>query len=150
MNATWVRAVVAVASGLCCGAGLVLSGMSDPRNVLRFLDVLGEWEPRLLFVMASAVAVFGLAYVSVARRRAPLFAPVFSLFPRPRIDVPLVAGAAVFGIGWGISGFCPGPSVVALGSGSLGAVVFVLCFLLGSWAVRLIDESALRGVPDVR
>lgn len=144
MNAAWVRAAVAVAAGLCCGAGLVLSGMSDPRNVLRFLDVLGEWEPRLLFVMASAVGVFALAYVSVMRRQAPLLGLVFSQFPRPRIDARLLTGAAVFGIGWGISGFCPGPSVVALGSGSLGAVVFVLCFLLGSWAVRRIDRSALQ------
>jgi len=114
--------------GLLFGVGLCVSGMSDPSNVLAFLDVSGKWSPNLAGVMLGAIAVHASWLRWSARRDGPS-----SLQPASaqRIDGALVGGAALFGVGWGLSGYCPGPAIVSLGSGALGAVVFVLAMAAG-------------------
>lgn len=143
MSRRVARVVVAFASGLLFGAGLLVSGMTRPAKVIAFLDPLGAWDPSLAFVMAGAVAVYALAVRS--RPRAPLAAPLFSVPPPPRIDRALVFGAAVFGVGWGLGGYCPGPSVVSLAAGGVGVLAFVGAMLLGNFAAGSFDghgESA--------
>ena len=118
----------ALACGVLFGIGLCVSGMSDPKNVLAFLDVTGRWSPNLACVMLGAVAV----HASWLRWVSPRLQPGASVAPvRTRIDAALIGGAALFGVGWGLAGYCPGPSIVALGSGALGVVVFVSAMAVG-------------------
>jgi len=123
------------AAGLIFGLGLILAGMADPAKVLNFLDLggiaTGQWDPSLAFVMVGAIGVAFLGFRLAARRGRPVFAAAFPAPPAPRLEGRLLAGAALFGIGWGLAGFCPGPALVSLGTGSTGAVVFVAAMLLG-------------------
>jgi uncharacterized membrane protein YedE/YeeE len=125
----------ALLSGFVFGLGLVLSGMTQPSKVIGFLDVAGAWDPSLGFVMAGAIAVYSPLYFLHQRRDGA--APLLSLLPPHRIDAPLIVGAAVFGVGWGLSGFCPGPAISALASATKGASVFVGSMLLGMYAFHL-------------
>jgi uncharacterized protein len=126
-----LRAGAALVSGLAFGLGLALSGMLDPARVRGFLDVAGAWDPSLVFVLGGAVTVSGLSYALSRRRARPVLADRFDLPGRRRIDAPLVAGAALFGIGWGLSGFCPGPAMAALSTGAPPVLVFVAAMLAG-------------------
>jgi len=123
------------AAGLVFGLGLILAGMADPAKVLNFLDLggiaTGQWDPSLAFVMLGAIGVAFLGFRMASRRGRPVFAAAFPPAPTPRLEGRLLAGAALFGIGWGLAGFCPGPALVSLGAGSAGAVVFVAAMLLG-------------------
>jgi uncharacterized membrane protein YedE/YeeE len=130
--------IAALAAGLIFGAGLIISGMADPAKVQNFLDIAGSWDPSLAFVMIGAIAVTFTGYRFVLRRPKPLASPRFHLPTKSEIDARLVAGAAIFGIGWGLAGFCPGPALVSLGIGSDGARIFVLFMLLGMAAAALI------------
>ena len=122
------RVIVAgLLAGALFGTGLVISGMTDPANVQGFLDVAGDFRPSLALVMVGAILVYGVA-IRLPGERARPFA---SIGPRARIDAELVAGAALFGVGWGLGGYCPGPSLVALGAGQPGAVVFVGASIVG-------------------
>lgn len=121
----------ALASGVLFGVGLAVSGMTRPEKVIGFLDVGGAWDASLAFVMAGAIAVHFLAYRLIRGRRAPLWADKFGIPTRRDIDAKLLAGAALFGVGWGLGGYCPGPGVVSLAAGGEGAVVFVATLLLG-------------------
>ncbi|HMI86287.1 MAG TPA: YeeE/YedE family protein [Polyangiaceae bacterium] len=123
--------VAALAAGLLFGTGLGLSGMTQPLRVIAFLDVAGAWDPSLMFVMLGAIGVHFLLARSIRRRERPLLDTRFHLPSATRVDGALIAGAAVFGIGWGLGGFCPGPAIVSLGSGSLSAFVFVGAMALG-------------------
>ena len=122
--------LTALGCGLLFGVGLCISGMTDPRNIIAFLDVTGKWSPNLAAVMLGAIAVHASWLRWRARREAP-----GGERARPaagkRIDGELVGGAALFGVGWGVSGYCPGPAIVALGSGALGAFVFVVAMSAG-------------------
>jgi hypothetical protein len=121
----------AFAAGLLFGIGLIVSGMTDPAKVLGFLDVAGRWDPSLAFVMGGAVFV-GLFAFAAARRRAKAFLGAAMQLPSRRdIDARLVAGSLVFGVGWGIAGFCPGPALVNFGAGEEKAAAFVAAMLLG-------------------
>lgn len=121
-----VGIVGALVAGLVFGLGLILSGMADPAKVLNFLDVAGTWDPSLAFVMGGAIGVAAPGFWLVRRRKGPLAAPGFLVPPADApVDRSLVIGAAVFGIGWGLAGFCPGPALVSLPLGTTGAVVFV-------------------------
>jgi uncharacterized protein len=136
------RAASQLAAGLAgalFGAGILISGMIDPANVLAFLDVAGDWDPRLAFVMGGAVTANLLALRVIRRRSSPLFDAAFHEPGRRGIDRRLVAGAAAFGIGWGLAGLCPGPSIVALASGSTGALAFFAAMLAG---MHLHDRTA--------
>jgi uncharacterized membrane protein YedE/YeeE len=124
----------AFAAGCLFGVGLWLSGLASPQKVLGFLDVAGDWDPSLGLVMAGAVAVTSAAFGAILRRRAPLLAPRFDLPERKDIDGRLVAGAAIFGVGWGLAGYCPGPALTALSNLSLEPFVFVAAMIAGGLA----------------
>lgn len=130
-----VRIVSAAMIGLVFGTGIVISGMANPAKVLNFFDVFGTWDPSLALVMALAVTLAG--YLFVFRRLAPLFGSQFHLPTKRDLDLPLIAGSAVFGIGWGIAGFCPGGAIPALGLGHTQPVLFVVTMtggiLVASW-----------------
>jgi uncharacterized membrane protein YedE/YeeE len=125
--------LAALAAGALFGAGLALSSMTDRQVVLGFLDVAGRWDPTLAFVMAGALGVTIPAFRVVVSRGAPLFGESFSLPPRDDVDLRLVAGAAVFGIGWGLAGFCPGPVLVGAAAGIRDAWIFVPAMVAGSF-----------------
>ncbi|WP_338086742.1 YeeE/YedE family protein [Lichenicoccus roseus] len=122
---------MALLSGILFGLGLALSGMMDPARVLGFLDPAGSWDPTLAFVLGGAVAVSALSVMLSRRMTRPLLANRFDLPTVTRIDRPLLVGAGLFGIGWGLSGFCPGPALASLSLGLPASVVFVIAMLIG-------------------
>jgi len=124
--------------GLVFGAGLVISGMSNPAKVIGFLDITGAWDPTLAFVMAGAVLVFGGLYRLALRRGKPVLAPAFRVPDQKNIDSPLVGGSLMFGVGWGLSGFCPGPAVVSAGFGDPRVWVFVAAMVGGILVFRFV------------
>jgi len=129
-------------AGLVFGIGLVLSGMADPAKVLGFLDLAGRWDPSLALVMAGAVGVALFAF-AVARRRTASFLGLPMRLPTTRrIDGRLVGGSVMFGIGWGLAGFCPGPALVALGMGQVKAAIFVGAMLAGMGVFELFERRA--------
>ena len=119
----------ALLAAVLFGVGLVVSGMTSPQKVLGFLDVFGAWDPSLAFVMVGAISVHAVLYRFVRRRTAPLFAERFWVPERKGIDAPLVVGAALFGVGWGLSGICPGPGLVVLPAGVVDGATPLLAFL---------------------
>lgn len=126
-------------TGLLFGLGLAFGGMTDPERVLGFLDLFGAWDPTLAFVMGGAVVTTTLGYRLVLGRERPLFADQFHLPTRQDIDTPLLVGAALFGIGWGLVGYCPGPAVASLSAGQTGTLWFLAAMLAG-----LVGGGALR------
>jgi uncharacterized membrane protein YedE/YeeE len=137
-----MRLLTMLVAGLLFGAGLALSGMVLPEKVIGFLDVSGHWDPSLIFVMVGALVVHCIAVRVILRRPAPLFDTRFHLSALRTVDRPLVAGAAIFGIGWGLGGFCPGPSLVVLGAGTLPAIVFVTAMAAGMGVQHVIARRA--------
>lgn len=127
------KLITAGLSGVLFALGLLISGMTRPANVIGFLDFAGDWNPSLLFVMGGAVLVHAPLLAWTRRRTRPLFAPSFAIPTRRDIDPPLVLGAVLFGIGWGLYGYCPGPAWVALGSVDRSAVTFVAAMLAGMY-----------------
>lgn len=137
--------LASLACGLIFGAGLLVSGMTQPQKVLGFLDIFGAWDATLAFVMLGAVGVTSLGFAIARRRGAPLLAPR-NLWPTRRdIDAPLIAGAALFGIGWGMVGLCPGPALVNLAGLTLPAIVFVAAMAAG-----MVGHDVLRGARDAK
>jgi uncharacterized membrane protein YedE/YeeE len=134
VSRVWKQGLIGLAAGVLFGFGLVLGGMTRPSKVIGFLDFGGAWDPSLACVMLGAVSVHFLGYRVAQGRAAPLLADKFALPTRRHIDARLVLGAAVFGIGWGLAGYCPGPGLVSLGAGNLGALVFVATMLVGMLA----------------
>jgi hypothetical protein len=134
-------------SGLLFALGLGLSGMTDPANVLGFLDVAGDWDPRLAFLMVGAIAVHAALRPLIFKRERPLFAPSFPSFPSSRVDAKLLVGAALFGVGWGMSGYCPGPVLTSLASGAPPVLVFVLAMFGGMYLAQVLQarQSASPG-----
>ena len=132
--------VIALVAGLLFGAGLIVSGMANPAKVLGFLDLFGQWDPSLAFVMAGAIAVGVIAFFVARRRGRSWLGTPIQLPSATGVTARLVLGSAVFGIGWGLAGFCPGPAFVALGAGVPKAVGFVAAMLAGmavfSWLQR--------------
>ncbi len=123
--------ITAFAAGLIFGVGLLLAGMANPAKVLAFLDIAGNWDPSLALVMGGAIPVSAIGFYLTRQRSAPLFGDSFQVPTNRKLDKRLVLGALGFGVGWGLAGFCPGPALVALGTGSLKAVVFVAAMLSG-------------------
>lgn len=136
--------LAAFGTGALLAVGLAISGMTKPAKVAGFLDVAGHWDPSLAFVMIGAIAVHFIAFRLVMRRPSPLFDARFHVPTRKDIDVRLIVGAAVFGVGWGLGGFCPGPGLVTAGSGSLGALVFVAGMTIGILVEHAVARSAAR------
>jgi uncharacterized membrane protein YedE/YeeE len=129
--------------GLLFGVGLAVSGMTDPAVVLGFLDPLGDWNPALAFVMGGALVVTFLLYRVARRQPRPLAAELFHWPATVAIDARLLGGAALFGLGWGLAGYCPGPALASLGAGYGGTLVFVAAMLAGMVAVRLAGSAAV-------
>jgi hypothetical protein len=138
MTARWLYVV----AGFIFAAGLTLAGMTQPAKVSAFLDVAGAWDPSLAWVMGGAVAVYAAADRFARRHARPLFAATFPPRPSRRIDAPLIVGAALFGVGWGLSGFCPGPALVAVGAGVTTALWFVPAMLGGMALQRLLARRS--------
>jgi uncharacterized membrane protein YedE/YeeE len=137
-----MRAWTAFAAGLLFGLGLSLGGMTQPAVVLGFLDIFGAWDPRLVFVMAGAVLTTAIGYRLVLRRSRPLLAERFQWPTSRRIDTRLIGGAALFGVGWGTAGYCPGPALASLGAGVPALLVLVACMIAGWWlAARLLPPA---------
>jgi uncharacterized protein len=122
------------------GVGLIVSGMSNPAKVLGFLDLAGNWDPSLAFVMAGAIAVGVVAFALAGRRAAPLLGGEMRLPTSRDIDRRLLGGSLVFGVGWGIAGFCPGPAIVAVGIGEWKAVVFAASMIAGMLIHQALDR----------
>ena len=133
--------LAALASGALFGIGLAMSGMTDARRVLGFLDLFGEFDPTLLFVLGGAVMTTVVSFRFVLRRGNPVLADTFHLSNLRHIDSRLLAGAAIFGIGWGIAGYCPGPALAGLGIASREALWFVPAMLIGMLVHRLVNLS---------
>jgi uncharacterized membrane protein YedE/YeeE len=128
-----MKSLMALFAGLLFGVGLGVAGMTQPAVVLGFLDVGGAWNPRLLFVMAGAVMTTAVGYRLVWRARKPRYEASFNVPAAQRVDVRLLAGAALFGIGWGIAGYCPGPALASLASGIGSVWALVATMALGWW-----------------
>ena len=134
-------ALTSIVSGVLFGAGLALGGMTDPARVRGFLDVLGNWDPTLAFVMGGAVIVMAIAWKIVPRLTEPVFAGEFHLPTQSDLTPRLIGGSALFGIGWGIAGLCPGPGIAALVIEPAAASIFVVAMLAGMAVVRLFDGA---------
>ena len=129
-----MKQLAVFAAGLLFALGLGISGMTLPQKVIGFLDFAGDWDPSLAFVMASSAGIFLLLHRAVLRRPSPLFDAKFHVPSRTDIDVPLIFGAVLFGVGWGMVGFCPGPAVTALVSGQTQVWIFFVAMIGGMYA----------------
>jgi hypothetical protein len=136
-----MSSLAAFLAGLLFAIGLGVSGMTQPAKVLAFLDVAGRWDPRLALVMLGAIGVHAPLARMILRRQSPVLAPAFSLPGRRDADRRLVIGAAVFGIGWGLAGLCPGPAVTTLASGKPVALAFVTAMLAGMALTQRLDRG---------
>ena len=134
------RLLPPLASGTLFGAGLALGGMTDPARVRGFLDLFGDWDPTLAFVMGGAVLVMAIAWRIQPRLARPVFAEKFALPDRSDLTPKLIGGSALFGIGWGIAGLCPGPGIAALVIQPTSAAIFVAAMLAGMGIVRLTER----------
>lgn len=128
--------------GLMFGVGLIVSGMTDPGKVLGFLDLAGLWDPSLAFVMGGAIAVGAVAFAAAKKRTTSFLGGAMHLPTARGIDRRLVAGSFVFGAGWGLAGFCPGPAIVSVGAGQPKAIAFVLAMLAGMWLFEWAEGRA--------
>ena len=135
------RASASLLAGLLFGLGLVISRMIDPAKVLAFLDIAGSWDPSLAFVMIGAIPVAAIGYRVTRARRAPVLDTRFYGPSRTRVDARLVFGSALFGVGWGLVGYCPGPALASLAVGRWQSFVFVAAMLVGMVGYRLGDRA---------
>ena len=137
MGAVDIRALAfAAGAGLLFGAGLIVSGMTDPGNVQGFLDIAGDWRPELMGVLGTGVLVASLLFLLARKRGVPLAAPQFNWPTRRDLDLPLVGGSALFGAGWALAGYCPGPALTSLGALSSEAWLFVPAMTAGMWLAQ--------------
>jgi uncharacterized membrane protein YedE/YeeE len=135
-----MQIIVAFISGAIMSFGLIISGMANPRKVIGFLDVSGQFDPTLMFVMAGALIVAGIGFRLARRRSQPVFSAGFDAPVKQKVDAPLIFGSAVFGLGWGLAGFCPGPALVGIGLGETKAVVFVAAMIVGMLSAKFFTQ----------
>lgn len=138
----------AFAAGLIFGLGLTISGMINPAKVLNFLDLFGTWDPSLAFVMAGALVVTSLGYRFTFGRGTPLLEQAFQLPTKTDLDGRLLAGAALFGVGWGLGGYCPGPAIADIGLGAIEAIAFVAAMTLGMLLYSATQEWLPSGTKN--
>ena len=144
-NAKHLRTITSLAAGVMFGLGLIVSGMANPAKIQNFLDLAGTWDPSLAFVMAAAVSVTFVGYRILGPQPRPLFAEKFFWPTAKDIDAPLLTGATIFGLGWGLSGFRPGPALTALPLLADGTLAFVPAMLIGMWAARIASKLIASG-----
>lgn len=142
-----MRLVTAFGFGLIFGCGILISGMGNPAKVLNFFDLAGTWDPSLAFVMGGALLVTAIGYRLVFRMDAPLLANTFSVPTRKDLDARLIGGSAVFGIGWGLSGFCPGGLIPVLGIGMTEPLITAAAIAAGILAARWFINQGFGGQP---
>lgn len=139
--------LVALLSGFIFGVGMMVSGMVNPAKVIGFLDVFGQWDPSLAFVMGGALLVFVPGYfLAVRRQKKPVLADQFCLPKTQTLDKKLIGGALLFGTGWGLAGLCPGPAITAISSGALPIGLFVISMLVGMRLVQVFNASSNRAL----
>ena len=136
------RNIAALVAGILFGIGLAVSQMVSPAKVLGFLDLFGRWDPSLAFVMAGALAVAMVGFRLTEARTAPVFAERFEIPTRRDLDARLIGGAAIFGVGWGLTGYCPGPAIASLAFGIPELVIVVVAMAIGAWIQRMSDRPA--------
>lgn len=127
--------------GLIFALGLGISGMTKPEKVIGFLDFFGNWDPSLMFVMAGAIGVHFFAYKLIRTKARPLFSEIWHFSTTQKVTPALIIGSIIFGVGWGLAGYCPGPAVVSLATFQRGPFVFVTAMLLGMWIFKIIDQK---------
>ena len=135
-----LQRLTVLASGLIFGIGLTISGMVNPGKIINFLDLAGSFDPTLIFVMGGAVVVTTIGYYFALKQKQPLFADRFHLPTVKEIDLRLIGGAALFGIGWGLSGFCPGPAIASLAFGYRESIIMLIAMAIGAYFARLVPE----------
>ena len=133
-----MRNLVTVFTGLIFGIGLIMSGMTNPAKVQNFLDLFGSWDPSLALVMGGAILITMPGFWLVQKRQTPFFEDSFLIPQKTNLDFYLLTGSAIFGIGWGLGGFCPGPVVVSISNGSTGTILFVITMLIGMVLAKLL------------
>lgn len=144
-----MRLIATYLVGLVFGVGISISGMANPAKVLNFFDIAGSWDPSLMFVMGGALVVTFVGYRLVLARNAPLFETRFTLPTRRDLDLNLIGGSALFGIGWGIAGFCPGGALPALGTGRGEVFVFVGAMIAGLILARFLKGQSGKQAVNV-
>ncbi|MEP3047077.1 MAG: DUF6691 family protein [Roseibium sp.] len=142
-----LKTVSAFAFGLLFGCGILISGMGNPAKVLNFFDVAGTWDPSLAFVMGGALLVTAIGYRLVFKMPSPMLASAFSLPTRQDLDIKLIGGSAIFGIGWGLSGFCPGGLVPVLGLGMMEPLITAVAIIVGMLTARWISSLGIPKNP---
>jgi len=143
-----MQKITALIAGLVFGLGLVVSQMTNPAKVISFLDVFGDWDPSLALVMGSALIVTAIGYRLVLRRQAPVFADRFQLPTRTDLDARLMIGAALFGIGWGLVGLCPGPAIAGLAIGGVQLLIFLGALAIGMAGFEVFDRMTRPRLPE--
>jgi uncharacterized membrane protein YedE/YeeE len=139
-----MRLILSYFIGLIFGIGISISGMANPAKVINFFDIAGTWDPSLAFVMGGALIVTFIGYRFVLARTEPLLSARFQLPMRRDLDLPLIGGSAVFGIGWGIAGFCPGGALPALGTGRSEVFIFVAALIAGIFVAKIVQAAFSR------
>lgn len=139
---------VAALAGVLFGVGLALAGMTRPEKVIGFLDFTRQWDPTLMFVMVGGIAVHTLGYRLAMKRGAPVFSPRFLVPTRRDLDARLLVGSAIFGVGWGLGGFCPGPGLTSLVTGNLSVIAFVVAMLVGLVVAGRAEALAVQTLAD--
>ena len=139
-----IASITALLAGLVFGLGLILSGMGSPAKVQNFLDFFGTWDPSLGLVMGGAIAVGLVAFTWAKRRKTALLGDAMQLPTQSAIDRKLIIGSALFGAGWGLAGFCPGPAIVSAAAGQPKAMAFVVAMLAGMWLFEVLERQARR------
>ncbi len=139
-----MKLIVAYGIGLIFGVGIMISGMANPAKVLNFFDLAGTWDPSLAFVMGGALLVTAIGYFIVLKRPMPVLDSAFHLPVVREINLPLVAGSATFGIGWGIAGFCPGGAIPAIGTGRSEVILFMVALMAGILATNFVRKGMRR------
>lgn len=132
---------IAFLSGLLFSAGLIIGGMSDPQKILAFLDITGNWDPSLFILMLSALCISVVGYLFARQHQHTLLGCAFSIPTNRKIDKPLVIGSILFGIGWGLAGICPGPSLILVGAGFYQGAIFVTAMIVGSLLIGQMRKS---------
>lgn len=136
-----MQVMIALISGVLMSLGLIISGMVNPQKVIGFLDIFGHFDPTLAFVMAGALLVTGVGFRLIGFCGKPILCEQFNAPSNNKIDAPLIIGSAIFGVGWGLAGFCPGPAIVGVGLGLPKAMIFVSAMLAGMLLVRKLFSS---------
>lgn len=142
-----MKLIVAYGVGLLFGIGITISGMANPAKVINFFDITGSWDPSLAFVMGGALIMTYVGYRAIFIMGRPVLETELSLPTRSDLDLRLVGGSALFGIGWGIAGFCPGGALPALGTGNPSVLIFVSALVVGIWIAKWLENAILLSAP---